>query len=222
MDGTLIDMTSSKIDRSVEARRICSIAPVIPVLVVEDINKAKPLAEALVKGGLSVLEVTLRTDAALDCIREMSKVPSAVVGAGTLLDPEDAVAVKAAGAQFGVSPGATDELLDACEDLELPMLPGASTLSEIMRLKSRGYNMLKFFPAEAAGGIPMLKSIGAPIPQVSFCPTGGISPQSAPNYLALNNVVCVGGSWVTPSDLVAAENWTEIEALASQASGLRS
>lgn len=213
-------MTTSKIDRSSEARRICAIAPVIPVLVVEDASKAKPLAEALIRGGLSVLEVTLRTDAALDCIHEMSKVPGAVVGAGTLLDPQDAAAAKAAGAVFGVSPGSTDELLDTCEDLDLPMLPGASTLSEIMHLKSRGYNMLKFFPAEAAGGIPMLKSIAGPIPQVSFCPTGGITHQSASNYLALPNVVCVGGSWITGGSLIADRNWEEIERLAKSASQL--
>lgn len=213
-------MARSEIDRSAEARRICALAPVIPVLVVEDASKAKPLAEALVKGGLPVLEVTLRTDAALDVIHEMAQVPGAIVGAGTLLEPQDVTRAKDAGAQFGVSPGSTDALLDAAEAEDLPMLPGVSSLSEIMHLRSRGYNMLKFFPAEAAGGIPTLKSIAGPIPQVSFCPTGGISPQSAGSYLALPNVVCVGGSWITPAAMVADGAWPDIEALAREAASL--
>lgn len=213
-------MARSEIDRSAEARRICALAPVIPVLVVEDASKAKPLAEALVKGGLPVLEVTLRTDAALDVIHEMAQVPGAIVGAGTLLEPQDVTRAKDAGAQFGVSPGSTDALLDAAEAEDLPMLPGVSSLSEIMHLRSRGYNMLKFFPAEAAGGIPSLKSIAGPIPQVSFCPTGGISPQSAGSYLALPNVVCVGGSWITPAAMVADGAWPDIEALAREAASL--
>lgn len=203
-----------------DARRICAIAPVIPVLVVEDVSRAKPLAEALVSGGLSVLEVTLRSDAALDAIHEMSQVAGAVVGAGTLLDPEDVAPVIQAGAQFGVSPGSTDELLDACEGQSLPMLPGVSSVSEIMRLRSRGYNMLKFFPAEAAGGIPMLKSVAGPMPQISFCPTGGILAETAKNYLALPNVKCVGGSWITPTDLVQNGRWSEIQALAAAAASL--
>jgi len=205
---------------SVEARRIAALAPIIPVLVVEDAAHARPLAQALVAGGLPALEVTLRTPAALDVIREMAQVPGGVVGAGTLLTPADVRAAKAAGATFGVSPGATDTLLQACEDEDLPLLPGAATASEAMALLERGYDMLKFFPAEASGGAPALKSIGAPIPQIAFCPTGGVTPENAPDYLALPNVVCAGGSWVAPKDAVAAGDWARVEALARAAASL--
>jgi 2-dehydro-3-deoxyphosphogluconate aldolase/(4S)-4-hydroxy-2-oxoglutarate aldolase len=207
-------------DASKKTAEICRMAPVVPVLVIEDASTARPLAQALVAGGLPVLEVTLRTPAALDAIRAMAQVDGGVVGAGTLLTPEDVAAAKAAGARFGVSPGATDTLLQACEDADLPLLPGAATASEAMRLYERGYSMLKFFPAEAAGGAPALKGIGAPIPQISFCPTGGVSVQNAPSYLSLSNVVCVGGSWVAPKDRVAAGDWTAIEALAREAASL--
>ncbi|SFC56744.1 bifunctional 4-hydroxy-2-oxoglutarate aldolase/2-dehydro-3-deoxy-phosphogluconate aldolase [Tropicimonas isoalkanivorans] len=207
-------------DASKKTAEICRMAPVVPVLVIEDASTARPLAQALVAGGLPVLEVTLRTPAALDAIRAMAQVDGGVVGAGTLLTPEDVAAAKAAGARFGVSPGATDTLLQACEDADLPLLPGAATASEAMRLYERGYSMLKFFPAEAAGGAPALKGIGAPIPQISFCPTGGVSVQNAPSYLSLPNVVCVGGSWVAPKDRVAAGDWTAIEALAREAASL--
>ncbi len=200
--------------------RTCQLAPVVPVLVVEDVAHARPLAEALVEGGLPALEVTLRTPVALDVIREMAKVEGGVVGAGTLLTPEDVANAKAAGAQFGVSPGATDRLLDACEAHDLPTLPGAATASEAMRLLERGYTSLKFFPAEAAGGVPMLKSIGSPIPQVKFCPTGGVSLKNAPEYLALSNTMCVGGSWVAPKKLVDAEDWKAITELAAEAAAL--
>jgi len=205
---------------SQEARRIASLAPIIPVLVVEDATRARPLAQALVTGGLPALEVTLRTPAALDVIREMAQVPGGVVGAGTLLTPADVRAAKAAGARFGVSPGATETLLKACEDEDLPLLPGAATASEAMALLERGYTMLKFFPAEASGGAPALKAIGAPIPQVAFCPTGGVTPENAPDYLALPNVVCAGGSWVAPKDAVEAADWARIEALARAAAAL--
>ncbi|MCL4148038.1 UNVERIFIED_CONTAM: hypothetical protein GTU68_061320, partial [Idotea baltica] len=154
-------------------RKICALAPIVPVIVVHHVRHAKKLAEALVAGGLPALEVTLRTHAALDVIREMAAVPGGYVGAGTLITPEDVVAAKEAGAVFGVSPGATDALLDACEREELPLLPGAATATEAMRLYERGYDMLKFFPAEASGGAPALKAIGAPLPQITFCPTGG-------------------------------------------------
>lgn len=203
-----------------EARRIAALAPIIPVLVVEDATRARPLAQALVTGGLPALEVTLRTPAALDVIREMAQVPGGVVGAGTLLTPADVRAAKAAGAQFGVSPGATDTLLRACEDEDLPLLPGAATASEAMALLERGYDMLKFFPAEASGGAPALKAIGAPIPQIAFCPTGGVTPENARDYLSLPNVVCAGGSWVAPKDAVAAGDWARIETLARAAAGL--
>ena len=143
-----------------------------------------------------------------------------MVGAGTLVTPDDVLAAKDAGATFGVSPGATDDLLAACEEADLPLLPGAATASEAMRLLSRGYDMLKFFPAEASGGAPALKAIGAPLPQISFCPTGGVSPENAQSYLSLPNVVCAGGSWVAPSDLINAEDWAGIEELARNASQL--
>ncbi len=205
---------------SAEARRIAALAPIIPVLVVEDAAHARKLAEALVAGGLPALEVTLRTPAALDVIREMAQVPGGVVGAGTLLTPEDVHAAKAAGASFGVSPGATDRLLDACEAADLPLLPGAATASEAMALLERGYDMLKFFPAEASGGAPALRAIGAPIPQIAFCPTGGVSLANATAYLSLPNVVCAGGSWVAPADAVTAGDWTRIETLAREAAAL--
>lgn len=205
---------------SQRTREICAMAPIMPVLVVEDAGHARPLAEALVAGGLPALEVTLRTAAALDVIREMAQVPGGVVGAGTLVTPADAEAAKDAGAQFGVSPGATDALLDACEQIGLPILPGAATASEAMRLLARGYDMLKFFPAEASGGAPALKAIGAPLPQISFCPTGGVSPSNADSYLSLSNVVCAGGSWVAPNDLVQGGDWGAIKLLAAEASQL--
>lgn len=206
--------------RSAGTRALCELAPIIPVLVVHDVAHAVPLAEALVRGGLPVLEVTLRTPAALDVIAAMATVKGGHVGAGTLITPADVAAAKAAGATFGVSPGATDTLLDACEAAELPILPGAASASEAMRLLERGYDMLKFFPAEASGGVDAIKGIGGPLPQISFCPTGGINPTNAPKYLALSNVVCAGGSWVAPNDLVNAGKWDEIEELARQASGL--
>ncbi|MGA9411276.1 MAG: bifunctional 4-hydroxy-2-oxoglutarate aldolase/2-dehydro-3-deoxy-phosphogluconate aldolase [Roseobacter sp.] len=207
-------------EASARAREICSMAPIVPVLVVDDVRTARPLAEALVAGGLPALEVTLRTPAALDVIAEMAQVPGGVVGAGTLVTPDDVRAAKAAGATFGVSPGATDELIDACEAEGLPLLAGAATATEAMRLLARGYDMLKFFPAEASGGAPALKAIGAPLPQISFCPTGGVSPQNAASYLSLDNVICAGGSWVAPKDMVTSGDWAGIEALARDASKL--
>jgi 2-dehydro-3-deoxyphosphogluconate aldolase/(4S)-4-hydroxy-2-oxoglutarate aldolase len=174
----------------------------------------------LVAGGLPALEVTLRTAGALDAIRAMADVEGGVVGAGTLLTPDDVKAAKAAGAKFGVSPGATPKLLDACAEYELPLLPGAATATEVMTLLELGYTVQKFFPAEAAGGAPALKSIGGPIPQVRFCPTGGISLKNARDYLGLPNVMCVGGSWVAPPAMVAAGDWAGITALATEAAKL--
>ena len=171
-------------EASIRSRELCLLAPVIPVLVVDDASKAADLARALVKGGLPVLEVTLRTAAALDVIREMATVAGGIVGAGTLLTPKDVENAKAAGATFGVSPGATDLLLDACEANDLPLLPGIATSTEAMRLLERGYTVQKFFPAEANGGAPALKAIGAPLPQISFCPTGGVSLKNANDYLS--------------------------------------
>ncbi|MCX7890377.1 MAG: bifunctional 4-hydroxy-2-oxoglutarate aldolase/2-dehydro-3-deoxy-phosphogluconate aldolase [Rhodobacteraceae bacterium] len=207
--------------QSEAALAICRLAPVVPVLVVEDAAAAAPLARALVAGGLPALEVTLRTPAALEAIRAMAGVPGGVVGAGTLLTPADVRAAKAAGARFGVSPGATDRLIAACEDEGLPLLPGAATASEIMALLEKGYSVQKFFPAEAIGGAKALGAYASPLPQVRFCPTGGIGPAGAADYLALGNVLCVGGSWVAPKDRVAAGDWAGIEALARAAAALR-
>ena len=205
---------------STEAKKICALAPVIPVLVVKDPAIAQPLAKALVAGGLPALEVTLRTPAALEVIAEMAKVEGGVVGAGTLLSPKDVTDAIAAGAQFGVSPGATDMLLEACEAAELPLLPGAATSTEVMRLLERGYRVQKFFPAEANGGAPALKAIGAPLPQVRFCPTGGVTPTNAPSYLGLSNTLCVGGSWVAPQALIDVGDWEAITDLARTAAAL--
>lgn len=206
--------------QSREARRICELAPVVPVLVVRDLARAEGLARALVAGGLPALEVTLRTPAALEAIRVMAAVEGGVVGAGTLLTPADVRAAKAAGARFGVSPGATPALVQACIDEGLPLLPGAATASEAMVLLEQGYDMLKLFPAEAVGGRNLLKSLGGPLPQISFCPTGGITEATAPDYLALKNVVCVGGSWIAPDADVDAANWAAITERAKAAAGL--
>lgn len=207
-------------EASLKSEEICRLAPIIPVLVVEDPATAKPLAEALVKGGLPVLEVTLRTDAALEVIAEMASVKGGVVGAGTLLTPADVAAAKDAGATFGVSPGSTPTLLDACEDADLPILPGTASATEAMALLERGYTVQKFFPAEAAGGAPLLKSLASPLPQIRFCPTGGVSPKNANDYLSLPNVLCAGGSWVAPADLIAKGDWDGITALAAEAAAL--
>ena len=196
-------------------------APVIPVIVIDDASIAFDLGSALVAGGLPVLEITLRTSAALDAIREMSAIKGAYVGAGTVLTESQASAAKQAGATFAVSPGATDMVLQGCMDQDLPVLPGAATASEAMRLLERGYVFQKFFPAEASGGAPALKSFASPLPQITFCPTGGVSPKNALDYLSLPNVKCVGGSWVVPKDLVAAKDWSGIETLAKEASQLR-
>ena len=203
------------------AREICQLAAVIPVLVIKSLDTAKPLAQALVAGGLPALEVTLRTPVALDVIRAMSEVQGGVVGAGTLLSPQDVKQAKAAGAQFGVSPGITDSLLKAAQDYDLPLLPGAATASEVMYLLEQGYDTLKLFPAEAVGGINLLKSLGAPLPHAKFCPTGGINLQLAPHYLALSNVLCVGGSWIAPDNLIAQGDWAGVESLARAASQLK-
>jgi 2-dehydro-3-deoxyphosphogluconate aldolase/(4S)-4-hydroxy-2-oxoglutarate aldolase len=201
-------------------RETCSLAPVVPVLVVEDVDVAVPLAEALVAGGLPALEVTLRTPAALDVISAMATVKGGVVGAGTLITPQDAQNAKEAGAKFGVSPGATPALVAACEEIGLPLLAGAVTCSEVMAMLELGYDLLKFFPAEASGGVNTIKSVGGPLPQATFCPTGGISLASAPSYLALSNVICCGGSWVAPGGLVKAGDWAGVEALAREAAAI--
>lgn len=196
--------------------------PVIPVLVIERVADAAPLAEALVAGGLDVLEVTLRTPVALEALAAMrAAVPTAIVGAGTVGTPTQMAAAAAAGAVFAVSPGATDGLLAAARTHGLPFLPGVATASEILALVEHGLDALKFFPAEAAGGVDMLKSWAGPLAGVRFCPTGGITATRAPDYLALDNVPCVGGSWVAPRATVAAGDWAAIQALAEGAAKLR-
>lgn len=212
-------MTAQQLSQRMEA--ICRRAPMIPVLVIEDARHAAPLARALVAGGLPVIEVTLRTAAALDAIREMAGVEGAVVGAGTLLTPADIAAARGAGAQFGVAPGASDALLDAAEAEDLPFLAGAATPSEVMHLLDRGYRVAKFFPAVANGGPAVLKAWAGPLPQMRFCPTGGIGADNAADWLALPNVLCVGGSWVTPGDAIAEGDWEAITRLARAAAGLR-
>ncbi|WP_435168729.1 bifunctional 4-hydroxy-2-oxoglutarate aldolase/2-dehydro-3-deoxy-phosphogluconate aldolase [Falsirhodobacter sp. 1013] len=208
-------------EQSARSAEICRRAPVIPVLVIDDLAHAAPLARALVAGGLPALEVTLRTPVALDVIRAMAEVEGGIVGAGTLLTPADVKAAKAAGATFGVSPGATDRIIAACEEEGLALLPGAATATEVLTLLERGYTVQKFFPAESSGGAPAVKAIGAPIPQVSFCPTGGVSLKNAKDYLGLSNVLCVGGSWVAPKDRMLAGDWDGITALAREAAALR-
>ena len=203
---------------SKKTKEICRLAPVIPVLVVHNPDIAKPLAEALISGGLPVLEVTLRTESALDVISEMAKIPGGVVGAGTITKAKDVKDAINAGANFAVSPGSTDNILEACEQQNLPILPGAATSSEIMRLFDLGYSVQKFFPAEAIGGQSALKAIGGPLPNVKFCPTGGITIDNAKGYLELKNTLCVGGSWITPQRLIENKDWKSITALAKTAS----
>ncbi|MFC4468456.1 bifunctional 4-hydroxy-2-oxoglutarate aldolase/2-dehydro-3-deoxy-phosphogluconate aldolase [Streptomyces xiangluensis] len=200
---------------------LLDLAPVIPVVVVSDAADAVPLARALVAGGLPAIEVTLRTPAALDAIRAIAgEVPDAVVGAGTMLTPEQVKESVAAGARFLVSPGWTDVLLEAMRGSGVPFLPGVSTTSEVVALLERGVREMKFFPAQAAGGTAYLKSLAGPLPQARFCPTGGIGLASAPDYLALPNVGCVGGTWMLPEDAIAAKDWARIEELAREAAAL--
>lgn len=202
-------------------RSILALAPVIPVLTIERLEHAVPLAQALCAGGLRVLEVTLRTTHALAAIEAMRKaVPDAVVGVGTLARPQDFVDAARAGAQFGVSPGLTLELANAAKQAPFPLLPGIMTPSELIAGLGWGFNTFKLFPAQQAGGIGMLKALGAPFPDVLFCPTGGISRATAPDFLALPNVVCVGGSWVAPADKIRAGEWRAIEELARDAVSL--
>ncbi|PID62243.1 MAG: keto-deoxy-phosphogluconate aldolase [Gammaproteobacteria bacterium] len=195
-------------------------APVIPVIVIDDPAHAEPLARAMVAGSLPVLEVTLRTPAALDAVRIMSAVDGAIVGVGTALDARDLERALAAGAEFAVSPGYTDALGKTAHELGMPLLPGSMTPADIMRARDGGYNELKFFPASQAGGIAMLKALGGPFVDVRFCPTGGVSLSTAPDFLALNNVECVGGSWVAPQQKMRDGDWTGIEALAREAAAL--
>jgi 2-dehydro-3-deoxyphosphogluconate aldolase/(4S)-4-hydroxy-2-oxoglutarate aldolase len=192
--------------------------PVIPVMVIRKLDHAVPLARALLAGGIRVLEITLRTDAAIEAIRLISKeVSDVIVGAGTVTSPEDLRAVTEAGAAFAISPGLTPDLLEAANRGSIPLIPGVSSISELMTGMAQGYTRFKFFPAEAAGGVKMLQAIGGPFPQVVFCPTGGISPDNYRSYLALQNVACVGGSWIVPGDVIEKEDWSRITELARQA-----
>ena len=200
---------------------LLGLAPVVPVVVLDDAKTAVPLARALVAGGIPAIEVTLRTPVALEAIRAIAgEVEGAVVGAGTVLTPRQLADSAAAGARFAVSPGATPTLLDADRGSPIPLLPGSATPSEVMALLERGFRYLKLFPAEAVGGVALLKSMASPLPAARFCPTGGIGPDNAPDYLALPNVVCVGGSWLAPADAVREGAWDRITALAKAAAAL--
>ncbi|NIB43042.1 bifunctional 4-hydroxy-2-oxoglutarate aldolase/2-dehydro-3-deoxy-phosphogluconate aldolase [Pseudomaricurvus alkylphenolicus] len=207
---------------TVTIKEIMQTSPVVPVMVIENIADAVPLADALVKGGLKVLEITLRTEAGLAAISAIKEaVPDAIVGAGTVINPQNLKDAIDAGSEFIVTPGTTPTLVDAALESGVPLLPGINTPSEAMALLEKGITAMKFFPAEAAGGIPMLKSIAGPLPQITFCPTGGVNPGNAADYLALKNVACVGGSWMAPADLVTAGNWEEIEKRAAEAAALK-
>jgi len=200
--------------------KVCTAAPVIPVLTIDRVEDAQPLARALVAGGLPALEITLRTAAAMEAIAAVSEVEGAMAGVGTLLTAAQIRDAKSAGATFGVSPGATHSLIEAAREYDLPLLPGAATATEAMRLLEQGFVFQKFFPAEAAGGAPALGSMAGPLPQIPFCPTGGVTPENAKTYLALPNTRCVGGSWIAPKALIDAGDWDQITQIARRAADL--
>jgi 2-dehydro-3-deoxyphosphogluconate aldolase/(4S)-4-hydroxy-2-oxoglutarate aldolase len=201
---------------------LAALGPVIPVIVLQDVAHAAPMARALVEGGVRVLEVTLRTPVALACMEAIARaVPEAIVGAGTLRTVADVRAARDAGCRFGVSPGYTLEIGAACREAHVPLLPGVATAGEVMAANADGLAFLKFFPATAAGGVPMLKALAGPFPDVVFCPTGGITVETAPQFLALPNVRVCGGSWLTPADALAAGDWDRITRLAREAAALR-
>lgn len=201
---------------------VLDVVPVLPVVVLDRLEDAVPVARALVAGGLPAIELTLRTTVALDAIRAIAdEVPEILVGAGTIVRPEQAAQAAAAGARFLVSPGATPALLGAMAATGLPFLPGTATVSEVLSVLEAGFTDMKFFPAEAAGGVPYLRSVASPVPDARFCPTGGITPATAASYLALSNVGCVGGSWLTPPDALATRDYDRVEDLARAAAGLR-
>lgn len=203
--------------------QILRAAPVVPVVIIDDAASAVPLARALVAGGLPAIEITLRTAAGFEAIRAIAaEVEGAIPGVGTVMEPAHYTAAAKAGARFAVSPGATPRLLDAAEDCGIAPLPGIATVSEAMALIERGYRFAKFFPAEAAGGAAFLSAISSPLPQLKFCPTGGITPENAPRYLRLSNVICVGGSWMVNRAAINAGDWTGITAAAAAASKLTS
>ncbi len=201
---------------------VFALSPVMPVVVIDDASKAVPMARAMIAGGLRTIEITLRTPAALDAIRAIARdVPDAVVGAGTVLNAADLQAAIDAGAAYALSPGGTRELMQTALRAPIPFIPGIATSSEVMVGLDLGYRYFKFFPAENMGGVGTLKSIGAPLPAAKFCPTGGIGPDAVESYLALSNVMCVGGSWITPSDTMKAGDWAAIEALARKAAAFK-
>lgn len=205
-----------------QTREILAASPVMPVIVIDEPASAVPLARALVAGGIRVLEVTLRTAAALDAIRAIvAEVPDALVGVGTIVSPADLDAARAAGARFGVSPGLIPALVEAARESGLPLLPGVMTPSDVIAARLAGFRELKLFPARQAGGVGMLQALAGPFPDATFCPTGGIAAETAPEFLALPNVACVGGSWLTPKAALTAGDWGAITALARQASALR-
>ena len=207
---------------TLDIKHIMDTSPVMPVLVIKNVEHAVPLAQALYRGGLKVLEITLRTKAALEAITLIREhLPDAIVGAGTVIDAETLMAAEQAGASFFVSPGTTDSLLKAAQYSSKPLLPGVATPGEAMKLYEQGFSALKFFPAEAAGGVAMLKAIGGPLPQLDFCPTGGINLNNAAQYLAVPSVRCVGGSWMAPDNLIQAQDWQAIEAMARAAAQLK-
>ena len=202
----------------IAVEEIFAAGPVVPVLVINDVEKAVPLAKALMEGGIKVLEVTLRTPAAIDVIKRIAEeVPDSLIGAGTVTNAQQLKAVVEAGAKFAISPGMTADLLKAGMDAEIPLIPGISSTSDLMKGKDAGYTHMKFFPAEASGGVKAIKSISGPFPDVTFCPTGGIGPNNYNDYLALNNVKCVGGSWLAPDDAIEAGDWARITQLAKEA-----
>ena len=209
-------------DKQAKIEAVMTAAPVIPVIIIDDPKKAVALARALVDGGIPAIEVTLRTPGALECLRAIAaEVDGAIAGAGTVVTAEQVEAVEKAGAQFMVSPGAAQKLLDAAEASPIPFLPGTATASEVMALFERGYRHLKFFPASVAGGAPYLKALASPLPQARFCPTGGINAENAREYLSLANVACVGGSWLAPEKAIASQDWRTITELARKAAMLR-
>ncbi len=209
-------------EKQAKVKSVMMAAPVIPVVIINDPRQAVGLARALVAGGLPAIEITLRTEHAIACIKAVAdEVEGAIAGAGTVLNAQQFEAVAKAGAEFAVSPGASPKLLDAADDNAIPLLPGAATASEMMTLGERGYRHMKFFPAEAAGGAVYLKSLASPLSGFFICPTGGVSLANARDYLKLPNVLCVGGSWVAPNDLIEAGDWASIEAIAREAAGLQ-
>ncbi len=201
--------------------KILSLGPVMPVIVIEQANHAIPLGEALLAGGIKTIEITLRTSAALNAIEQLAQhLPEIYVGAGTILTKENATQAKNSGAKFCVSPGTTSSIIDACNECNISLLPGASTVSEMLTLSEAGFSEIKFFPASAAGGIPFIKSLLSPLPNLKFCPTGGISYETASEWLSLVNVSCVGGSWIAPAKDINDQNFSEITARAKQATKL--